>query len=44
MINPRLMEAYAEEFMKYGSDEFNAQIMAIEKMSEMYAIKMWEVQ
>ena len=44
MINPRLMEAYAEEFMKYGSDEFNAQIMAIEKMSEMYDIKMWEVQ
>lgn len=43
LINQRLMEAYAEEFMKYGSDEFNAQVMAIKKMSEMYDIEMWEV-
>lgn len=42
-VNPRLMEAYIEEFIKYGNDEFDSQIMAIGKISEMCDIKMWEV-
>lgn len=42
-INERLCNAYAEDYMKDGCSEFEAQIRALEKLKENNDIDFWEV-
>ena len=43
LVNERINDMYIQAFINDGYDEFNAQLKALEKMSETYDIKIWEV-
>lgn len=42
-IGESLYTAYVQRFMKGGNDEYNAQIKALERLSQSFDIKFWEV-
>lgn len=42
-INERIYSMYIENYIKDGYDEFEAQLKALEKLSQSYDIKIWEV-
>ena len=43
MINERIYSMYIEKYIKDGYSEFESQLKALEKLSQSYDIKVWEV-
>lgn len=42
-VNDRVCNMYIQQFVREGYDEFNAQILALEKLSRAYDFEVWEV-
>ena len=42
-INERIYNMYVERFIKDGHDEFEAQMRALDKISQTYDVSVWEV-
>ena len=43
VINERIYSAYIERYLKDSYDEYNAQLKALERLSQNFAINVWEV-
>lgn len=43
IINDRIYNMYIQKYIKSGNDEYEAQLKALDKLSQSYDIKVWEV-
>ena len=44
IVNDRLYNMYIQKYIINGEDEYNAQLKALNKLSKLFDIKVWEVE